>query len=206
MLHLETVAPKTLELLIYLQNLKSMKGNRLVGGTALALQYGHRISVDLDFFFYNTEPDFLAIIKDIKHQGYKLEIRKQSSSIIIAMIDNIKVDFVFYPYPWIDIAKTDSMVCMATDKEIAAMKLSAITNRGSKKDFIDLYYLLKNYTLEQMLAFYSNKYNDGSQFMVIKSLTYFDDADTEASPILTDKTIHWDTIKNKILNETIKIS
>jgi hypothetical protein len=90
MLHLETVAPKTLELLIYLQNLKLMKGNRLVGGTALALQYGHRISVDLDFFFYDTEPDFLAIIKDIMHQGYKIEIRKQSSSIIIAMIDNIK--------------------------------------------------------------------------------------------------------------------
>ena len=93
MLHFETVAPKTLELLINLQGLKSMQGSRLVGGTALALQYGHRISVDLDFFFYNTEVDFLSIITEIKNKGFKLELRKQSTSIMIAMLEKVKVDF-----------------------------------------------------------------------------------------------------------------
>jgi len=90
---------------------------------------------------------------------------------------------------------------MATDKDIAAMKLSAITNRGTKKDFIDLYYLLKHYSLEQMVSFYTTKYGESSVFMVLKSLTYFDDAELDVSPNVLDRTINWSTIKNTITNE-----
>jgi hypothetical protein len=205
MLHFETIDPSTLELLIALQNIKGLNKTRLVGGTSLALQIGHRISVDLDFFAYNLQEDFLSIIASIKNKGYKIEIRKQSSNILIAMIDNVKVDIVNYPYPWIDNEICEKHIIMASDKDIAAMKLSAITNRGSKKDFIDLYYLLKKYSLEQILSFYSKKYNDGSDFMVLKSLTYFDDAEIEASPLLFDKSIAWENIKEKITSEVKKL-
>lgn len=201
MLHLETVAPSTLELLNELQGLDSLRETRLVGGTALSLQYGHRISVDLDLFACNLEADFITIISEIKNKGYTIEIRKQSSSILIAMVEEIKVDIVNYPYPWIDSEIREENIVMATDKDIAAMKLSAITNRGTKKDFIDLYYLLKHYSLEQMVSFYTSKYGESSVFMVLKSLTYFDDAELDVSPNVLDRTINWSTIKNTITNE-----
>lgn len=201
MLHLETVATSTLELLNELQKLDSLRATRLVGGTALSLQYGHRISVDLDLFAYNLDADFITIISEIKNKGYTIDIRKQTSSILIAMIENIKVDVVNYPYPWIDYSIKEENIVMATDKDIAAMKLSAITNRGTKKDFIDLYYLLKHYSLEQMLSFYTTKYGESSVFMVLKSLTYFDDAELDVSPNVLDRTINWSTIKNTITNE-----
>jgi len=201
MLHLETVATSTLELLNELQGLDSLRETRLVGGTALSLQYGHRISVDLDLFACNLEADFITIISEIKNKGYTIEIRKQSSSILIAMVEEIKVDVVNYPYPWIDHSIKEENIVMATDKDIAAMKLSAITNRGTKKDFIDLYYLLKHYSLEQMVSFYTTKYGESSVFMVLKSLTYFDDAELDVSPNVLDRTINWSTIKNTITNE-----
>lgn len=198
MLHLETVEPSTLELLTELQSMHSLQGTRLVGGTSLALQYGHRVSVDLDLFAHNLTSDFITIIAEIKKKGYKFEIRKQSPNILIAMIDNVKVDIVNYPYPWIDSEKCGENIVMATDRDIAAMKLSAITNRGTKKDFVDLFFLLKNYSLGQMLSFYSEKYNDGSSFMVLKSLTYFDDAEADAMPHILDKNLMWPDIKNTI--------
>lgn len=206
MLHLETVESSTLELLKGLQALDSLRNARLVGGTALALQYGHRISIDLDLFANNLEADFMTIITEIKSQGYKIEIRKQSPRMLIAMIENVKVDIVNYPYSWIDGDKREGSIVLATDKDIAAMKLSAITNRGTKKDFIDMFFLLKNFSLEQMLAFYSEKYNDGSTFMVLKSLTYFDDAEEDPLPKILDKNLKWPNIKSAIINEVRLLS
>jgi predicted nucleotidyltransferase component of viral defense system len=201
MLHLETVAASTLELLKELQGLDSLRETRLVGGTALSLQYGHRISVDLDLFANNLEADFITIISEIKNKGYEIDIRKQSSNILISMIENIKVDIVNYPYPWIDNKICNGNIVLASDKDIAAMKLSAITNRGTKKDFIDLYYLLKNYSLEEMLSFYTDKYSGDSEFMVLKSLTYFDDAEMDIAPNVLDSTINWAIVKSTITNE-----
>lgn len=97
MLYFETVESSTLELLKGLQGLDSLINTRLVGGTALALQYGHRISVDLDLFAHNLVADFITIVTEIKSKGYKIEIRKQSPGILIAMIENVKVDIVNYP-------------------------------------------------------------------------------------------------------------
>jgi len=79
------------------------------------------------------------------------------------------------------------------------MKLAAITGRGTKKDFIDLYYLLEQYSLSEMLSFYENKYADGSVFLVMKSLTYFEDADREQTPVMLHK-ISWPKIKKTITN------
>jgi predicted nucleotidyltransferase component of viral defense system len=201
MLHVETVEPSTLELLVTLQRLDSLKDSRLVGGTALSLQYGHRVSVDLDLFVHDNAADFLTIIREIKSKGFRMEIRKQSPNILISMIEDIKVDLVNYPYPWIDKEIKERNIVMATDKDIAAMKISAITNRGTKKDFIDLYYLLKNHTLEQILSFYTTKYSDGSIFMALKSLTYFDDAESDISPRVLDTDYNWKQIKTTITNQ-----
>ena len=77
------------------------------------------------------------------------------------------------------------------------MKLAAITGRGSKKDFIDLFFLLIEFTLKEMLEFYTMKYSDGSTFMVLKSLTYFDDADLEPNPFMLVP-LEWEKVKATI--------
>lgn len=205
MLYYETIAPSTLELLKELQTIQGLNHTRLVGGTSLALQIGHRMSVDLDLFAHNLQEDFLSIIAGIKKKGLKIEIRKQSANMLISMINNIKVDIVNYPYSWLENEIHCDDITLATKKDIAAMKLSAITNRGTKKDFIDLYYLLKTYSLEQMLSFYAEKYTDASPFMVIKSLSYFDDADLEAPPLVSDKSITWESVKYTIINKVKQI-
>ena len=82
------------------------------------------------------------------------------------------------------------------------MKLAAVTGRGTKKDFIDIYWLFNYFSLEEMLVFYQKKYPDGSEFLVLKSLTYFEDAEMEESPVLLKKT-DWEKVKAKITSETI---
>lgn len=196
MLHLSTVEPGTLELLRKLQELPALKDTRLVGGTALALQYGHRKSIDLDFFG-KVEVNSQKLIDELKTVG-TLTILKDSAHIHIYVIDGIKVDIVDYTYPWIDSILCVKGIRMATPKDIAAMKITAIVGRGTKKDFIDIYFLLKHYSLEQILSFYSAKYAEASPFMAMKSLAYFDDAEPEPMPIMLINTT-WEHIKEVVL-------
>jgi predicted nucleotidyltransferase component of viral defense system len=169
----------------------------LVGGTSLALQIGHRFSVDIDMFG-NSQIDEIEFIQELSNFG-SVVILKKSKNIIIFSVDGIKVDFVNYKYPLLDKLTIIDGIRMVSVKDISAMKLNAIAGRGSKKDFIDLYFLLQMHTLSEMLSFYTNKYIDGSEFMVLKSLTFFDDADNEEMPIMFED-INWDEIKKIVLH------
>ena len=122
---------------------------------------------------------------------------KESPNIHIFSIDGIKVDIVNYPYPWLSPLKIKDDIKLAALEDICAMKLAAITGRGSKKDFIDIHFLLQHFTLKEMLVFYNRKYTDGSSFLVLKSLSYFEDAENEPSPVMLTDT-SWDTVKNNI--------
>lgn len=198
MLYYRTINAKTLELLKNIQNIDIFKDLRLVGGTSLALQNGHRESIDLDFFGI-LDADKIEISEALDKIG-ELKKRQSTKNINIFMVNGIKVDIVNYPYPWLeDVVKEDNLR-LASSKDIAAMKLSAITGRGSKKDFIDLYFLLQKYTLKEMLAFYKKKYHDGSVFMVLKSLAYFEDADEEPMPKMFTK-VDWKKAKQRIVLE-----
>lgn len=198
MLHLSTIHTKTLELLKKLMRFDDFSNMRLVGGTALALQIGHRISVDLDFF---GTIDFSSVYDSTTFENFKkIRILKTSKNINIFSIDDIKVDFVNYTYPWIQEELIIEGVRMAGLKDIAAMKLAAVTGRGSRKDFIDIYFLLKQFKLKEMIGFYNKKYYDGSEYLVLKSLTYFNDAEEESIIKTLDKTI-WENIKSRILCE-----
>jgi hypothetical protein len=88
---------------------------------------------------------------------------------------------------------------MISQPDIAAMKLNAIAGRGSRKDFIDLYFLLRSYSISEMMEFYQRKYPDGSAFLVLKSLSYFDDAEADVQPRMLAN-VEWRDIKNKILS------
>lgn len=193
MLHYETITPETHSLLEKLSDLSVLKDARLVGGTALALQLGHRTSTDLDFFGrINADSEEL---RDILREIGSVEVASVSKNINIFWLNGIKVDMVNYPYPWLDLPIEENRVRLASLNDIAAMKIAAIVNRGTKKDFIDLYTLLQSFSLDNILDMYSRKYSDGSLFIVMKSLIYFDDAETDPMPnVLNDTT--WEDVKD----------
>ena len=136
-------------------------------------------------------------MRDILREVGRVEVASVSKNINIFWVNGIKVDMVNYPYPWLDLPIEEDGVRLASLRDIAAMKVSAIVNRGTKKDFIDLYTLLQFFKLDDILDIYSRKYSDGSLFIVLKSLTYFDDAETDPMPnVLNDTT--WETVKDSI--------
>ena len=198
MLYLETVESSTLELLKKLQRLPVLEQTRLVGGTALALQLGHRKSIDLDFFgTVDCEAEYLwESIAGIA----SLTILKESPHIHIYIVDGIKVDIVNYKYPWLDDVILEQGLRLASVSDIAAMKITAIIGRGTKKDFIDIAFLLHHFSLEEILHFYAAKYNDSSVFMAMKSLAYFDDAEADPMP---DMFVNqsWQQVKAYILSK-----
>lgn len=181
MLQLQTVAPDTLELLKTIASKLEMKGFRLVGGTALALQYGHRQSVDLDFFGspLASQEDTIDMLSSLGN----ITIHNRTDKILQVVLRGIKVDVIDYSrYGWIDPPVVDDGIFLASPRDIAAMKINAVEGRGSRKDFVDIYMLLQHYTLGELLDFYSMKYPNYSIFRALLSLTYFDDAETQAMP------------------------
>jgi hypothetical protein len=169
----------------------------LAGGTSLALQTGHRKSDDLDLSGI-IDTDDITLSQTLSSLG-TIQLIRRTPNIHIFIINGIKVDIVNYNYPWIDAFVSEDQLRLAGKKDISAMKLAAITGRGSRKDFIDLHFLLQEFNLREMLSFYSEKYIEGSTFLVLKSLTYFDDAETDPQPFMLKKA-DWKQIKRSIIN------
>ena len=180
MLQTQTVVPDLMELLRKLMKVEHFSNFFLVGGTSLSLQIGHRNSIDIDLFG-NQEIDSELFVGILNNFG-KTEIMQSSKNILITDINGLKVDFVNYRYQLLDKPIEIDGIRMLSTKDIAAMKLNVIAGRGSKKDFIDLYFLLEKFSMREMIDFYLQKYFDGSEFMVVKSLTYFAEADEQPQP------------------------
>ena len=195
MLHYETVDTGTLELLKKLQSLSIFNEMRLVGGTSLALQIGHRKLIVIDLFG-NLQVEYENLIDELKTIGQVVPL-KNSKNIHSLLINDIKVDIVNYEYKWLENKIIHENIYLATIQDIAAMKLNAIIGRGSKKDFIDLFFILKHYSLSETFKFYDDKYHDGSSFLVLKSLTYFEDAEIEEMPYMFSD-VTWQTVKDNI--------
>jgi len=204
MLQYRTVDSETLDLLKRIQSLESFKHMRLAGGTSLALQYGHRKSIDLDLFG-KLEIDSAELTAMLKTVG-EVQIIKDSKRIHTYTINGIKTDVVEYDYPWIDEPLIYDGIILASEKDIAAMKLNAVSGRGTKKDFIDVYFLLKRMTLDQMIQNFEKKYSDGSTYLVLRSLVYFEDAEQDLDPVMFEN-CNWDTVKlaiSRAVNEFVK--
>jgi predicted nucleotidyltransferase component of viral defense system len=194
-----------LELLKRLQKVPLLSNLRLVGGTALALQLGHRRSIDLDFFGRITATGNQIADELYLFNFENVTVKYDTRNIKVFFINEVKVDIVSYRYEWIEDAVESEGIVLAGLKDIAAMKLAAITNRGTKKDFVDIYFLLTRYPLEQMLEFYTQKFTDGSVFNVIRSLTYFADAEENNMPEMFVP-VEWEDIKNVIRSNVRKIT
>ncbi len=203
MLHYETIEQSTLGLLKQIQSIPELSDLRLVGGTALALILGHRESIDLNFF--GRVEDSAEDLTYYMSQVGNVEILKESRNINTFFVNDVKIDFVNYHFEWLQEPLEVDGMTIAREKDIAAMKLAAITGRGTKKDFIDLYYLLNMYSFADIFKFYSKKYPTSSHFLTLRSLLYFEDAEKTVMPKMLDKGITWEMVKEKIIEETKKL-
>lgn len=199
MLQRETVLESTLDLLRKLQSLPGLSGMRLVGGTALALQLGHRTSVDLDLFGqFDAATSYRKLLADAGHQADGAESGEVQSMIV----DGVKVDLVNYPYKWIGDAVVEDGLTLASVDDIVAMKLSAAANRGKKKDFIDIATLLSKYTLAEMFTLYQKKFEVSEIGFAVRGLTYFQDAEEDPMPMMFTP-LTWPDVKCRII-EAVK--
>jgi len=176
----------------------------LVGGTALALHLGHRESIDLDFF---SAQDFsLEKMKQEVSAIGQYRLTNEEDGTLDGMLDDVKLTFIRYTYPLLFPLVDWNGVKLADERDIACMKIDAISSRGSKKDFIDMYFLLEKYSLSELLSFFEQKYShiEYNKLHLLKSLAYFDDAEEDAMPKMY-KDVSWDTVKEKILEQTRKL-
>lgn len=202
MLHKEAVDEATLDLLIQLQAKKYLKGFNLVGGTALALQLGHRKSIDIDLFS-DFSFDVAQMLEKLS-SDFNLKLFFSANNTIKGSINNVQVDILAHRYPLISEPLTEGHITMLSTQDIIALKLNAITTSGQRvKDFIDLYYLLPEFNLSEMINFYETKYKQYNEVNVLKSITYFNDVDLADWPqIIDNPSLKWTEIKKSINTAT----
>jgi len=167
----------------------------LAGGTALALQLGHRISVDLDFF---TSEKFEAKTLDTQLKQYPEFIHEGVGwGTVWGKLGETKFSYFYYDYPLLFDTYDFLGIKLADKRDIAAMKVVAIGDRGTKRDFVDLWFLAQEYSLDQILEFYDQKYHklESNLYHIIRSLSFFDEAERETSQLDMLKPLNWKEVK-----------
>jgi predicted nucleotidyltransferase component of viral defense system len=169
----------------------------LAGGTALALYLGHRISIDLDFF---TAKPFKveSIISDIKKTGTSFRILSESKDHLTLDVEGIKLSLFRYEYPFLQKPTIFENISIAGILDIAAMKIIAINQRGTKRDFVDLYCILQELPFHKIAEHMVKRFGREriNAVSIGKSLVYFSDAESEPEPQYPEgKTIKWEVVK-----------
>lgn len=198
MLQYSTVEPRTLDVLKKLLALPELNDFYLVGGTALALYYGHRKSVDLDLFSTaDFQPESLLPVLEINFPDFSYT--KPNAIGIFGFIDDIKVDFVkYHHHPMIGRSYNEDGIRLMSANDIMAMKVAAVLKRAVKKDFWDIAELLDYYSMDELISCYTRKF-PGQQLLISipQALTYFDEAEESEDPIsLKGQT--WPSVKKRI--------
>ncbi len=201
-MHLSSLYPDTRDVLEKLNQLDFLEGYRLVGGTALALHLNHRKSIDLDFF--SVETVYPERVLEVLEQNFEVTINQKWKSGMLATVNGVKFDLIRHNYPWLEEAHEFENLSIASLKDIAAMKVNAVCGRGSKKDFIDIYFLLKHFAMREMINLFEEKYSNHSKIMVYKSLLYFEDAEDDLEPEMIEP-VEWLKVKSKITKEVTKL-
>src|ERR1039458_930724 len=181
-MHEETLAKPTRKLFDTLGSKAWLSNFYLAGGTALALQLGHRMSVDLDFFSA-VEFSEQEVIEQLREIG-PLEIFQTARQSVTGALEGVKFSFLGYKYPVLKRGEPWHDIAIASVEDIACMKLDALSNRGTKRDFIDVYFIAKKIPLPRMLDLFVQKYSTiGFNLLhVKKSLVYFNDAEDDPMP------------------------
>lgn len=185
MLHLKTIEPHTFAVLKRLMTIAEMKDFHLVGGTALSLMYGHRISIDLDLFSA-TKFENQHIIDALKNEFGDSFVADESKPFfgIFGYIDDVKIDIVRYPHPIIRPILTIKGIRLFSMEDIVAMKVQAVLGRGKKKDFWDIAELLKHFSVDDFIRLHKEKFSTQNLFITVpQAITYFVDAEDSEDPV-----------------------
>jgi len=187
-MHLNCLPSNTRELLKKLAVIVRSHEFILAGGTGLALQLGHRVSVDLDFFTarpFSTE----RVFSELKGLGLGPAVIEESEGSLTVTMDGAKVSFFHYPYPFIDRRKEIDDIPVAGIIDIASMKVIAISQRGAKRDFVDLYFVLQEIPFRRIAENMIERFGREriNPVHIGKSLVFFNDADTDPDPKYSGK-------------------
>lgn len=200
MLHKDSfiISENTFLLIQELQQHSALKDFFLVGGTSLALQLGHRNSVDIDLFTLNEFSTDELILK-LKPEFEVIPTLKKEKDTLLSEIRKVKTDFIRHNYPLVKAPITEEGITFLSCEDIAAMKLNAITNSGKRlKDFIDIYFLLEKFSIHEMIKFFEIKYPKWNPLMALKAVTFFGDIDPEMDPPKMKKNIPLEKIQARI--------
>ena len=198
MLQKEAIEPGTLQLLKVLQADSMFEKFHLADGTGLALQLGHRLSVDLDLF--SLTPFDTDLYLEYLEKKYQFISDYRAAGTLKGSINNIKVDFISHPYILVMPVVELEQIRIYSEADIAAMKVNAIAGNGTRsKDFVDLCFLLDLFSIDQILGFYQTKYNDRNTFHALKSLNYFEEVDLSDWPLqIKNNKLTWEKVKTTI--------
>jgi len=203
MLQYSTVEPHTLEILKGLLEIPELKDFSLVGGTALSLYYGHRISIDIDLF---STSDFEneTLIDAIQSRFPGFSYRNTHNAVgIFGMIDGIKLDLIkHHHHPLLYEPNIENGIRLLSLPDLMAMKIAAIMKRGVKKDFWDIAELLQHFTIDNFISYYTEKYPSNQLLVSVPfALTYFIDAEESEDPVCL-KGQTWESVK-KIIQQKV---
>jgi hypothetical protein len=199
-LHVEALSSRQALVLEAIGPVLARRGFYLAGGTGLALHLGHRKSIDFDFFSGERLGDMLILADSLRDDGVSLVVNTVGRGTLHCSVRGIRTTILEYRYaPLKPPHHPGEFGCaLASLDDIATMKLSAIAQRGSKKDFIDVYSLLmKHKSLDALLKAYCRRYHLSDSFHVLQALTYFDEADEERTPRMLWN-IRWSAMKRRI--------
>lgn len=200
----KVLTKKTKQNLAILSKSPFFKNFYLAGGTGLALQLGHRSSLDLDFFTSeNFRPELLAAY--LKKAG-NFSLKSKDWGTLHGVYNGTLITFLYYPYPSLFPYKKFLKTKLAHYLDIVCMKLDAVSTRGSKKDFVDLYFICQKVSLKKIIKLFSEKYKsvDFNLIHLFKSLCYFKNAEEEPMPKMFRK-ISWLKVKSFFIQEIKKI-
>jgi hypothetical protein len=168
----------------------------LAGGTSLALHLGHRLSIDLDFFSEEEVlPDLL--VGELRSAHLNPEVIQLAPGTLSVVTEGVKVSLFQYPYPFVDAPQPYEGLRVASVLDVAAMKLVAIAQRSARRDFVDLYVILRQTPFGAVAARAVQRYGAGfiEPVVIGKGLTWFEDADGEPDPQYLGQPLLWDDLK-----------
>lgn len=197
MIHTETIEPRTLQLLRQLQREECLANTYLVGGTSLALRKGYRKSVDIDLFI--REEFDAEELSQYLYEKYGFHETFRRNYTLKGDIDNVKLDVIRYNYNFVEDPVIVEGIRMLSIPDIIAMKLSAISDSGTRvKDFVDIAFLSVDYSLNEMISFYKKKYPQACELGPFKGLTYYVDIDHSDPVNLIGYDYDWKYIQNRL--------
>lgn len=204
MLQLNALRPDTLDVLKATMAEPLLNDFVLVGGTALALHYGHRISEDIDLFRWDKFDVDFFLDELSKKINFSTKLKTPIGAHLF--INGVKTDLVYFPIKPIREIVFKSGIRLLSVEDIAPMKLNAIANRGAKKDFYDLYFLLQHFPIFRLVELFKEKFVTQDVFGLSRSLNFFGDADTQGEIVLLkNKSLTWQEVKRTIISETKKL-